>query len=342
LPTPTRAAVRRTAFTLIELLVVVAIVATLIGLLLPAVQKVREAANRIRCANNLKQIALAAHNYASANTDRLPPGYLGTMPVPNGPGLDATPDPNVNQWVGVLPILLPFLEQSAVYNQMLSGLPLNYLSSDYSGQPWFTLNSTFNAAQAKIPTFMCPSDNVEETTRLIILYQTTNAGWSYYYYNAAASAANAAAVAALGKTNYVGCNGYLGNAATGSAAANAMKYIGLLSNRLQTRLSAIPDGTSNTLLFGETLGTNAPISPRSYGYSWMGVGATSTNWGVDETANINLTMFSSNHAGIVQFAFGDGSIRSIRKPQEVNPGYSEFVHTGGYTDGTVPNPDLIQ
>src|SRR5262245_49019175 len=97
---------KRRGFTLIELLVVIAIIAVLIGLLLPAVQKVREAANRTKCLNNLKQIGLALHNYHDA-TGKFPTGARLSVDV------GGIPTGGTNLWVE----LLPYFEQDNLYNQ---------------------------------------------------------------------------------------------------------------------------------------------------------------------------------------------------------------------------------
>src|SRR5262245_22746294 len=107
----------RRAFTLIELLVVIAIIAVLIGLLIPAVQKVREAAAKASCQNNLKQLGLGLHNYESA-TGALPPIFRGSLKPPYT-GFPAY----VDSW-GVLALLSPYLEQTNVYNTLNLNLPL--------------------------------------------------------------------------------------------------------------------------------------------------------------------------------------------------------------------------
>src|SRR5262245_19077782 len=111
---------RRNAMALVELLVVIAIIGILLSLLLPAVQKVREAANRTNCANNLKQLGLTCHMYESAQ-GQFPPGYLG--PIPNErPYGDQT---ERVQQSGLFPYLLPYLEQDNVYRQLRIEFDLN-------------------------------------------------------------------------------------------------------------------------------------------------------------------------------------------------------------------------
>lgn len=124
----------RQGFTLIELLVVIAIIGTLIGLLLPAVQKVRESASRTRCQNNLKQIGLACQSCHDA-LGTLPPGYRATLPYTDG-ATDTAPG-----W-GWAAYLLPYLEQGNLYRQIDFTQPV----------------PTSAAIQTLLPVFLCPSD----------------------------------------------------------------------------------------------------------------------------------------------------------------------------------------
>src|SRR5262249_51428555 len=236
----TRVLTRR-GFTLIELLVVIAIIAVLIGLLVPAVQKVRDAAAKIQCGNNLHQLALAAHNYQATN-GTLPPGFLGCY----SPGVSSGTYDNSNwtsaQLVGVLFFLLPYVEQDNVYSLAMSGtnIPNDYLSVNKSAfstttggplyGPWYNKASFWAAAQSTVKSFVRPAANTlppvaGQFISMDTVYLTSPSTLYGIYYPH---------VTVLGTTNYIGVAGWLG--LSGNAAGQP---VGIFVDRIQTGLAAI-------------------------------------------------------------------------------------------------------
>ncbi|OAI39059.1 hypothetical protein AYO40_06120, partial [Planctomycetaceae bacterium SCGC AG-212-D15] len=142
-----RAQPRRRAFTLIELLVVIAIIGVLVGLLLPAVQRVREAANRVRCANNLKQMALAIHNIQSCY-EAVPP-LCAPSAYANVGNTTVAAAPFNGYNYSLFAWLLPFIEQEAIFRAMGPNVPVPPSPVGYAGGQYFHV----------IKTYICPSDS---------------------------------------------------------------------------------------------------------------------------------------------------------------------------------------
>jgi prepilin-type N-terminal cleavage/methylation domain-containing protein/prepilin-type processing-associated H-X9-DG protein len=320
-------------FTLIELLVVIAIIAILIGLLLPAVQKVREAAARAQCQNNMKQIVLASHNYESAN-GLLPPGIIAPCNNQYYGFSWQWPD------VGVLAFLLPYVEQQNVYVQ-LNPSPGIYLQANLQNPPvnqwgcWYANGSYWSMAQTVIKTFACPSDTPNHGAAYGVFialycdaYDLTLTGG--YYPNPTGDL--------LGKGNYAGNGGGIGYGSDPYWG----QWVGPFYADSQISLAKIHDGTSTTIFFGETLCGNpngAGKGVRDFSLSWMGAGSMATAWGLPDPPS--WYTFGSKHSGVSNFAFGDGSVRPIRKGIATdfgaNPAYGwlNLMYASGIQDGGV-------
>jgi prepilin-type N-terminal cleavage/methylation domain-containing protein len=332
---------RRRAFTLPELLVVIAVIGVLMALLLPAIQKVREAANRMACANNLKQLVLAAHNYHN-DYDRFPPGQLGPPnPVPfvRMPVTDASWQPyRPAVHVGVLAYLLPYLEMDTIYQR---------LQIDWEPKPtapnWWRNTYNWTMAGSRLKVFHCPSDDLDGAVNRVMVAQVFCA-----YSNGAIEVYGSWYLRPtndfLGRTNYLGVGGPWGGVVHPNWDPVVRESEGLLFNRSRTSLASVPDGTSHTLLLGEGLGHRSPAGAREWAWSWMGVGVGATAHGLRTSQDAFGWGFASAHPGGVLFGFADGSVRNLRRgqtAQATSPDWLVLQQLAGRQDGRTAATSLI-
>lgn len=343
---------RRNAMTLAELLVAVAILTALMGLLLPAVQKVREAGNKVQCASHLRQLGLAAHHFHSDH-QRLPPGYLGPSTARN---TDFPTHTQEGQWVGHFPLLLPYLEQDAVFRQ----LQINFHPDTVTPLPWFwkpgpiSYHDNYVAGRTRVSLFHCPSAPPYEpkpeagpgrggTLLGLHVFNSRRMGvftdaWKDDY-------VRSSAYRFLATTHYMGVAG----CGVGDHPFYS-RYEGIYTNRSRHTLGQLSarDGTSNTLLYGEACGTHWNSPPESTDIAWMAGGGLGTYLGLQRARTASVITFSSWHVAGVPFCWADGSVRSVRYGQTAwderapfTPDWTLLQQLAGYRDGQAADAGML-
>lgn len=307
---------KRGAFTLVELLVVIAIIGILVGMLLPAVQTVREAARRTSCLNNIKQLGLATINYESA-FGRFPPGLLG----PALPGQSLTGEGP--QQTGALCQILPYMEHDSVAQLIEPNLSPGRFGDDGNGNgSWLNFDPTGNgifntrlASQSRIPSFECPSDGTTQVRVVTVSFYNDFINIDYRDNNIFGIG--------FGVTNYSPVGGVAGDASDQSPITGAAQWAGhngIFGNRSKNTYADIKDGSSNTFLFGEVAGQRVALVSRvSVAHAWIGaLNIPMFNWnfdraGLSESAlgTRDLHVYNSYHPAVVNFALADGSVKPI-------------------------------
>ncbi len=348
---------KRGAFTLVELLVVIAIIGILIGMLLPAVQQVREAARRTQCMNNLRQICLASLNYESAHM-HMPPALdmqngvtlyesgdttnPGVVELLLASGNEGTQDTSgtITDTVrgGPLVSILPFMEQNNVSKWF----------DQYRGLNWYWGSADVNlVANTAIPAFACPSDDAD-SRRLVggtsdfsgfFLFSGRGNGW---WMN---DSGGDPVTSKHHITNYAACGGRLMGSASEAGitdpdtVAEWDPYNGIYGEWRQgsNTIGSVTDGTSNTLAFGEVTGKSTPscflwtTTPQVVHWNTRSLGGTL----YPDYGGSWFTFYSEHQGSLFNWAYGDGSTHSI----SMNVAPQVLISFSGKADGDV-NPDF--